>query len=62
MAQMNARLYRHGTETVFLMADPSFSFISSSLIKEVASYGGDIRGLVPEYVRERLSEKVGQEM
>lgn len=58
MAQMNARLYRHGTETVFLMADPSFSFISSSLIKEVASYGGDIRGLVPEYVRERLQDKI----
>ena len=40
MAQMNARLFNGDTETVFLMTDPEYSFISSSLIKEVASYGG----------------------
>ena len=40
MAQMNARLFKGDTETVFLMTDPEYSFISSSLIKEVASYGG----------------------
>ncbi len=48
MAQMNARLYTGGTGTVFLMADPRYSFISSSLIKEeVVSYGGDVDGLLP---------------
>ena len=50
MAQMNARLYTEGTETVFLMTDPRYSFISSSLIKEVVSLGGDAEGLLPEYV------------
>ena len=42
MAQMNARLFNGDTETVFLMTDPEYSFISSSLIKEVASYGGSV--------------------
>ena len=42
MAQMNARLYTGGTETVFLMTDPRYSFISSSLITEVVSYGEEI--------------------
>ncbi|MDR2487296.1 MAG: pantetheine-phosphate adenylyltransferase [Clostridiales Family XIII bacterium] len=50
MAQMNARLYRDRAETIFLMTDPSHSFISSSIVKEVFSYGGDIGGLVPPTV------------
>ena len=36
-----------------------YSFISSSLIKEVASFGGSVAGLVPEYVSERIKEKIG---
>ena len=60
MAQMNARLFTGGTETVFLMADPNDSFISSSLVKEVASFGGSIEGLVPEYVEKRIKDKLGQ--
>ena len=59
MAQMNARLFTGETETVFLMTDPMYSFISSSLIKEVASFGGSVAGLVPEYVSERIKEKIG---
>ena len=59
MAQMNARLFTGETETVFLMTDPMYSFISSSLIKEVASFGGSVAGLVPEYVSERIKEKLG---
>ena len=47
MAHMNARLFTRGTETVFLMTDPKYSFVSSSLVKEVASFGGSIEGLVP---------------
>ncbi|MBO5513372.1 MAG: pantetheine-phosphate adenylyltransferase [Mogibacterium sp.] len=58
MAQMNARLFTKDTETVFLMTDPQYSFISSSLIKEVASLGGSVDGLVPEYVVSRIKEKV----
>ena len=59
MAQMNARLFTGETETVFLMTDPNYSFISSSLIKEVASFGGSVEGLVPDYVAERIKAKLG---
>ena len=58
MAQMNARLFNEGTESVFLMTDPRYSLISSSLIKEVASFGGSVDGLVPEYVAERIKDKL----
>lgn len=57
MAQMNARLYEDCVETIFLMTAPSLSFISSSMVKEVHSLKGDIRGLVPESVRAALDEK-----
>lgn len=57
MAQMNARLFTNNTETVFLMTDPKYSFISSSLIKEVASLGGSVDGLVPDYVAFRIKEQ-----
>jgi pantetheine-phosphate adenylyltransferase len=50
VAQMNAKLFRPGVETIFLMTDPSHSFISSSIVKEVFGLGGDISGLVPEKV------------
>ncbi len=58
MAQMNARLFTGGTETVFLVTDPEYSFVSSSLVKEVALFRGSIEGLVPEYVAERIKEKL----
>ena len=58
MAQMNARLFEGDTETVFLMTDPNYSFISSSMIKEVASLGGSVYGLVPEYVVNRIDSKM----
>lgn len=58
MAQMNALLFTEGTETVFLMTDPEYSFISSSVIKEVALLGGSVDGLVPGYVASRIREKV----
>lgn len=50
MAQMNARLYNKNVETIFLMTTPDYSFISSSMMKEVFSLGGDISGLVPDEV------------
>ena len=61
MAQMNSRLYTGGTETVFLMADPEFSFISSSLIKEVVTLGGSVEGLIPDYVAGRIINKLQEE-
>lgn len=50
MAQMNARLYPHEVETIFLMTSPDYSFVSSSIIKEVFSLNGEIKGLVPDEV------------
>jgi pantetheine-phosphate adenylyltransferase len=58
MALMNRHLA--GLETVFLPGDPAFEHVSSSLVKEVASYGGDVRGLVPAPVLQRLLEKLGR--
>ncbi len=57
MAQMNARLFKGDTETIFLMTDPKYSFISSSLVKEVAAFGGSIDGLVPECVVSGIRSK-----
>jgi len=48
MAHMNARLFNEDVETVFLMTEPEYSFVSSSMIKEVHMLGGSIDGLVPE--------------
>ena len=58
MAQMNAHLT--GTETVFLMTDPGMSFVSSSLVKEVASFGGDVADFVPPFVLERLTARLAE--
>ena len=57
MAQMNARLYKEKVETVFLMTDPKYSFVSSSLLKEVCSLGGDIEGMVPADILAEMKEK-----
>jgi pantetheine-phosphate adenylyltransferase len=56
MALMNRRL-QPGIETVFLMAAETYSFVSSKLVKEVARLGGDIAGLVPPLVEEKLRQK-----
>jgi len=58
MAQMNHRL--GGLETLFMTTDPQWSFLSSSLVKQVASLGGDVAGLVPDAVREGLAEKLAR--
>ena len=54
MAQMNARLFNESVETVFLMTDPQYSFISSSVVKEVHTLGGCIDGLVPDEILKRM--------
>ena len=56
MALMNRRLGPH-IETVFMMPAEQYTYISSRLIKEVFSLGGQVRGLVPEVVESRLREK-----
>jgi pantetheine-phosphate adenylyltransferase len=56
MAQMNNRLT--GVETLFVATNPEYSFLSSSLVKEVAKWGGDVSGLVPEPVLGRLRERL----
>ncbi|MHB9096121.1 MAG: pantetheine-phosphate adenylyltransferase [Eubacteriales bacterium] len=56
MALTNKKL-RPGVETVFMMAQAQWSFLSSSVVKEVASYGGCIEDLVPELVEKKLKEK-----
>jgi pantetheine-phosphate adenylyltransferase len=59
MAQMNYRLAK--VETLFMTTNPLYSFLSSSLIKEIAKYGGDVSGLVPEPVLGRLHERLAEE-
>jgi pantetheine-phosphate adenylyltransferase len=56
MAQMNYRLA--GLETLFISTNPLYSYLSSSLVKEVAMYGGDVAGLVPDPVLARLMDKI----
>lgn len=57
MAQMNARLYNNDVETIFLMTCPDYSFVSSSIVKEVFTLNGDIKGLVPDKVLEYMERK-----
>jgi pantetheine-phosphate adenylyltransferase len=56
MAQMNASL-EEGLDTMFMATKPSWAFLSSSLVKEVARYGGAIEGLVPPGVAKALQER-----
>jgi pantetheine-phosphate adenylyltransferase len=58
MAQMNHRLA--GVETFFMTTSPLWSYLSSSLVREVARHGGDVSGLVPANVADRLAEKLGE--
>lgn len=56
MSQMNHQL--SGVETMFVATNPSYSFLSSSLVKEVARWGGDVSGLVPDAVLARLRDRL----
>jgi pantetheine-phosphate adenylyltransferase len=56
MAQMNASL--SGIETVFVPTSPPYSFLASSLVKEVAKFGGDVSALVPDFVWDRLTARL----
>ena len=54
MAQMNQRL--SGIDTFFISTSPQYSFLSSSLVREVARFGGDVSSMVPKSVAERLDK------
>ncbi|MCG0274658.1 MAG: pantetheine-phosphate adenylyltransferase [Thermosediminibacteraceae bacterium] len=56
MALMNKKLYGE-LETIFIMTNTKYSFLSSSIVKEVASLGGCVKDLVPPVVEEKLREK-----
>jgi len=58
MAQMNRKLDPE-LETMYLMASPEFSFLSSSGVKEIAKFGGCVSDLVPEVVERRFAEIYG---
>jgi pantetheine-phosphate adenylyltransferase len=59
MAQMNQRL--SGIDTFFLSTSPNYSFLSSSLVREVARYGGDVTSMVPPIVAKRLIDRFQEE-
>ena len=56
MALMNRQLSPE-IETFFLMTSEKYSYVSSSLVKQIAPYGGDVSGLVPKVVEESLNKK-----
>jgi pantetheine-phosphate adenylyltransferase len=58
MAQMNSSLAP--IETVFVPTSPEWSFLASSLVKEVATFGGDVSGLVPDFVLTRLTARLAE--
>lgn len=58
MAQMNASLT--DVETVFVPTSPEWSFLASSLVKEVATFGGDVSSLVPGFVHDRLVARLAE--
>jgi pantetheine-phosphate adenylyltransferase len=57
MAQMNRGLA--GIDTLFMPTNPEYSFLASSLVKEIAKWGGDVSSLVPPNVLKRLVERAG---
>jgi pantetheine-phosphate adenylyltransferase len=59
MHQLNRR-QAPDIESVYLMASPQYSFLSSSGVKELATFGGNIDDLVPDYVAARLKEELGR--
>jgi pantetheine-phosphate adenylyltransferase len=58
MAQMNYN--QAGVETLFMTTNPLYAFLSSSLVKEFAQYGGDVSGLVPEPVLDALLSRLAE--
>jgi pantetheine-phosphate adenylyltransferase len=60
LAQMNRKLFPR-FEIVYMMPGESYTFISSSLVKEIAALGGDVSSMVPDAIRPRLLAKLGKQ-
>ena len=58
MAQMNYN--QAGVETLFMTTNPLYAFLSSSLVKDFAKFGGDVSGLVPPTVLDRLTSRLNE--
>ncbi|GAB2870006.1 pantetheine-phosphate adenylyltransferase [Lentzea nigeriaca] len=58
MAQMNHQLT--GVDTLFMPTTPAYSFVASSLVKEVATYGGDVSSLLPKSIEQRLQQRLDE--
>jgi len=58
MAQMNQQL--SGVDTLFMSTSPEWSFVASSLVKEIATFGGDVAHLLPATVHRRLMERIAE--
>ncbi len=58
MAQMNQKL--SGIDTFFISTSPQYSFLSSSLVREVARFGGDVTGMVPPSIQTRLEQRFAE--
>jgi pantetheine-phosphate adenylyltransferase len=58
MAQMNQQL--SGVDTLFMSTSPEWSFVASSLVKEIATFGGDVAHLLPAAVHKRLMERIAE--
>ena len=57
MALTNRKL-QPDIETMFLMTNGRYSYLSSSIVKEIANYGGNLEGLVPDFMIEEIYEKI----
>ncbi len=58
IAQANRHL-QASFETVFMMTDPPFAFLSSSMIREIVSLGGSTKGMVPAFIEKALTKRLG---
>ncbi|MBP2338576.1 pantetheine-phosphate adenylyltransferase [Saccharothrix coeruleofusca] len=58
MAQMNHQL--SGVDTLFMPTNPIYSFLASSLVKDVATYGGDVAALLPPSIMTRLQQRLAE--
>lgn len=60
IAQTNRKFSDDGLDTVFLTTSLEYAYLSSSVVKEIASFGGDVSRCVPSYVDEMIREKLGR--
>ena len=58
MAQMNQKL--SGVDTLFIATNPTYSYLSSSLVKEVATFGGDVTDMLPPHVHKQLLARIAE--